>query len=66
MNVGPLAPDETLFTPLADTRFCLTDIPNHRIVIEFFESGDAQPLQRGQLETLAEGLTDAGGTYELQ
>ena len=41
-----LAADATLITPLSDKRFRLTDIQENRIVIEFSESGNAQPLQR--------------------
>ena len=35
-------------------------------VIKFIDSGDSQPLQREQFETLAEPITDAGGTFEIQ
>jgi len=61
-----LTADATLSTPLSETRFRLTDIQEHRIVIEFSDSGDAQPLQREQFETLAERITDASGTFDLQ
>jgi hypothetical protein len=61
-----LAADATLITPLSETRFRLTDVQEHRIVIEFVDSGDSQPLQREQFETLAERITDAGGTFDLQ
>jgi hypothetical protein len=61
-----LAADATLITPLSETQFHLTDIQDHRIIIEFIESGDSQPLQREQFETLADRITDAGGTFDLQ
>jgi hypothetical protein len=61
-----LAADATLITPLSETRFRITDIQEHRIVIEFVDSGDPQPLQREQFETLAERITDAGRTFDLQ
>ncbi|MDL5363927.1 hypothetical protein [Halalkalicoccus sp. NIPERK01] len=61
-----LAADATLITPLSETRFRLTDVQEHRIVIKFVDSGDSQPLQRDQFETLAERITDAGGTFEFQ
>ncbi|SFT09929.1 hypothetical protein [Halostagnicola kamekurae] len=61
-----LAADATLITPLTETRFRITDVQEHRIVIEFGDSGDSQPLQREQFETLAERITDAGGTFELE
>jgi len=61
-----LAADATLITPLSETRFRLTDVQEHRIIIEFVDAGDSQPLQREQFETLSERITDAGGTFELQ
>jgi len=61
-----LAADATLITPLSETRFHLTDVQEYRINIEFVDTGDSQPLQREQFETLAERITDAGGTFELQ
>ncbi|WP_049985477.1 hypothetical protein [Halobellus rufus] len=61
-----LAADATVITPLSETRFRITDTQEHRINIEFVDSGDPQPLQREQFETLAERITDAGGTFELQ
>lgn len=59
-----LAADATLITPLSEARFHLTDVQEHCIVIEFDDSSDSQPLQREQFETLAERITDAGGTFE--
>jgi len=61
-----LAADATLITPLSETRFRITDVQEHRIVIEFVDSGDSQPLQREQFETLAERITDASGAFDLQ
>jgi len=52
-----LAADATLITPLSETRFCITDVQEHRINIEFVDSGDSQPLQREQFETIAEHIT---------
>jgi len=34
-----LAADATLITPLSETRFRITDVQEHRIVIEFVDSG---------------------------
>jgi len=39
-----LTADATLITPLSETRFRLTDVQEHRIVIEFVDSGDSQLL----------------------
>jgi hypothetical protein len=52
--------------PLSETRFRITDIQEHRINIGFVNSGDSQPLQREQFETLAERITDTGSTFDLQ
>lgn len=56
----------TLITPLTNTRFRITSAHDHRIDIEFTDTGDSQPLDRDQFETLADRITDAGGTFELQ
>ncbi|SEP23068.1 hypothetical protein SAMN04487948_12420 [Halogranum amylolyticum] len=55
----------TLVTPLTDKRFHITDSQAHRIIIEFVESGDSQPLQREQFATLTERITEVGGTFDL-
>jgi hypothetical protein len=60
-----LASTATLVTPLSDTRFHITDTQEHRIIIEFLESGDSQPLQREQFETLYRRLQDTAGGFDL-
>jgi hypothetical protein len=60
-----LASDATLVTPLTDTRFHITDTQEHRIIIEFLESGDSQPLQREQFETLSQRIQDTADGFEL-
>jgi len=51
----------TLITALSHDRFRVTDVQEHRIVIEFEEGGDSQPLQRDQFETLYHRIEDAQG-----
>jgi hypothetical protein len=46
----------TLRTPLSDIRFCITDVQEHRIIIELAESGESRPLHREQFETLSRTL----------
>jgi len=46
LNLSALAAAATVITPLSETRFRITDIQEHRINIEFVNSGDSQPLQR--------------------
>lgn len=60
-----LASAATLVTPLSDTRFHITDTQEHRIIIEFLESGDSQPLQREQFETLYRRLQDTAGSFDI-
>lgn len=58
--------DATLTTPQTDKTFRITSVQEPRIVIEFVDTSESQPLQREQFETLAGRITDAGGTFELQ
>ena len=54
-----LPEDATLITPLATKRFRITDVQDSRIIIEDTDTGDTQPLQREQFETLAEHVSDS-------
>lgn len=60
-----LSPDTTLITPLSHTQFRITDIQEHRVIIEILDSDDSQPLQRDQFETLYRRVQDASGGFEL-
>lgn len=55
----------TLRTPLSHDRFRITDVQEHRIVIQFIHSGDSQPLQQDQFETLYRRITDSEAGFEL-
>jgi hypothetical protein len=55
----------TLITPLSHKRFRITDVQEHRAVIQFEESGDSQPLQRDQFETLYRQINDAPSGFDL-
>jgi hypothetical protein len=61
-----LPEDATLITPLANTRFRITDTQQPRIIIEDTDTGESQPLQREQFATLAERAGDADGGFELE
>jgi hypothetical protein len=61
-----LPEDATLITPLANTRFRITDTQQPRIIIEDTDTGDTQPLQREQFATLAESAGDAVGGFNLE
>jgi len=54
-----------LRTPLSDIRFCITDVQEHRIIIELAESGESRPLHREQFETLYQRLTETADEFEL-
>jgi len=57
----------TLLTPLSHTRFRVTDVQEHRIVIEVLDRDidETRPLQRDQFETLYRRITDEPGGFEL-
>ncbi|MBP1924093.1 hypothetical protein J2751_003143 [Halorubrum alkaliphilum] len=55
----------TLRTPLSHDRFRITDVQQHRVVIQFTHSGDSQPLQQDQFETLYRRITDSDNGFEL-
>ncbi len=55
----------TLITPLSHERFRITDVQEHRVVIEFEESGEPRPLSRDQFETLYHRIGDEPGGFEL-
>ncbi|MFC6764963.1 hypothetical protein [Natrinema soli] len=61
-----LGEDATLTTPLTEKQFRITSAQESRIVIKFADTGDSQPLQRDQFETLAGRINDSGGTFDLQ
>lgn len=57
--------DSTLVTPLSSKPFRITGVQEHRILVEFVDSGETQPLQRDQFETLVRRIQEAGQKFEL-
>ncbi len=55
----------TLITPLSHERFRITDIQEHRVIIQGDETGEKRPLQREQFETLYRRVTEESGGFEL-
>lgn len=55
----------TLITPLSHKRFRITDVQEHRVIIQFGESGENRPLQRDQFETLHQRIQDSQGRFQL-
>jgi len=54
-----------LITPLSQDRFRITDVQEQRVIITFDDSGDRQPLQREQFETLYRRIQDSNGAFSL-
>lgn len=60
-----LPSDATLVTPLSNKHFRITDVQDHRIIIEFEESGNSRPLQRDQFESLYNRIDEAIEGFDL-
>jgi hypothetical protein len=62
-----LAEDATLLTPLSQDRFQITDVQEHRIVVEFLDHDvdKTRPLQRDQFETLYGRINDTPDGFDL-
>ena len=60
-----LPENATLVTPLSHKRFHVTDVQEHRVIVEFEESGEKRPLQREQFETLFQRIWDSDGQFDL-
>ncbi|MDG5821962.1 hypothetical protein QA609_24635, partial [Natronococcus sp. A-GB7] len=61
-----LGDEATLVMPLSDEPFQITDVQEHRIVIELPDSDEKRPLQRDQFETLARRISDAADSFDLE
>ena len=56
----------TLVTPLSHKEFRVTDVQEHRIIIEYVDRDERRPLQRDQFETLFRRIENApGNAFEL-
>jgi hypothetical protein len=55
----------TLITPQSHKRFRITDVQEHRVIIEFDDTDEKRPLQRDQFETLYRRIHDAHDGFEL-
>jgi len=61
-----LAADATLITPLSETRFRITDVQEHRIVIEFVDSGTHNHCNVSSSKRSPSGLLTHSGAFDLQ
>ncbi|MFC6875372.1 hypothetical protein [Halobellus marinus] len=64
-NAEELPADATLLTPLSRKPFRITDVQEHRILIEYRDDDGTVPLKRDQFETLYEQVTDGWGGFDL-
>lgn len=64
-NAEELPSDATLLTPLSRRPFRLTDVQEHRILIEYRDDDGTVPLQRDQFETLHQRIGDSSRAFDL-
>jgi hypothetical protein len=64
-NVEALPPEATLFTPLSQKPFRITDVQEPRILISHRADDETIPLDREQFETLFQRIDEARGAFEL-
>ncbi|WP_436900242.1 hypothetical protein [Halovenus halobia] len=64
-NIEELPSDATLVTPLSRKAFRVTDVQEHRVLIQYRDDDETIPLQRDQFETLHRRIQDSRGEFEL-
>lgn len=64
-HLEDLPPDATFVTPLSRKSFRVTDVQEHRVIIEYHDDSETVPLQREQFETLYERVTEAYDGFDL-
>ena len=64
-ELDDLSEGAELITPLSHDRFRIADVQEQRVVITFDDSGERQPLQREQFETLYRRIQDSVGGFAL-
>jgi len=64
-NIEELPTDATLVTPLSRKAFRVTDVQEHRVLIQYRDDDETIPLQRDQFETLFQRVQDSRGEFEL-
>jgi hypothetical protein len=64
-ELDDLSEGAELITPLSHDRFRITDVQEHRVIITLDESGERNPLQREQFETLYRRIQGSNGEFEL-
>jgi hypothetical protein len=64
-ELDDLSEGAELITPLSHDRFRIADVQEQRVVITFDDSGEPQPLQREQFETLYRRIQDSDDGFAL-
>jgi hypothetical protein len=64
-NVEELSTDATLVTPLSRKAFGVTDVQEHRVLIEYRDDDETIPLQKDQFETLYRRIQDSRGESRI-
>jgi len=64
-HLDELPADATLITPLSHSRIHITDIQEHRVIVQFEESNEKRPLQREQFETLYHKIQTAHDGFDI-
>lgn len=64
-HLDELPADATLITPLSHSHIHITDIQEHRIIVQFDESSEKRPLQRDQFESLYHQIQTAHDGFNL-
>ncbi|SDD71648.1 hypothetical protein [Natrinema hispanicum] len=64
-HLDELPADATLITPLSHSHIHITDIQEHRIIVQFDESSEKRPLQRDQFESLYHQIQTAHDGFDL-
>ena len=64
-HLDELPADATLITPLSHSHIHITDIQEHRVIVQFDESSEKRPLQRDQFESLYHQTQTAHDGFDL-
>ena len=64
-NIEELPADAILVTPLSRKAFRVTDVQEHRVLMQYRDDDETVPLQKGQFETLYERISDSRGVFDL-
>ncbi|SIS21438.1 hypothetical protein [Natronorubrum thiooxidans] len=64
-HLDGLPADATLITPLSHSRIHITDVQEHRVIVQFDESTEKRPLQCEQFETLYHQIQTSHNGFNL-